>query len=180
MFLDKISIGKNAPNEVNVIIENSVGGAPVKYEIDKESGALFVDRFLHVAMQYPGNYGFIPHTLSDDGDPVDVLVLGTVPVVPGAVLAVRPIGVMKMEDEAGGDEKILAVPTTKMDPEFKDIQNYTDVPEARLKRIQHFFERYKELEPNKWVKVNGWGDAAEAKKMIEEGIARLKQKQTAA
>lgn len=180
MFLDKISIGKNAPHEVNVIVENPVGGVPVKYEIDKESGAVFVDRFLHVAMQYPGNYGFIPHTLSDDGDPVDVLIIGAIPVVPGSVVAVRPVGVMKMEDEAGGDEKIIAVPTTKLDPEFTDIQNYTDIPESKRKRIEHFFERYKELEPGKWVKVHGWGDADEAKKMIEEGITRLKAKSAAA
>jgi inorganic pyrophosphatase len=176
MFIDKISIGKNPPDEVNVIIENPVGGVPVKYEIDKESGAPIVDRFLHVAMQYPGNYGFIPHTLSEDGDPVDVLIVGAIPVVPGAVVAVRPIGVLKMEDEAGGDEKIIAVPIDKLDPEFKDIQNYTDLPESKRKRIEHFFERYKELEPGKWVKLHGWGDAAEAKKMIDEGIDRHKKK----
>lgn len=178
MFIDKISIGKNPPDEVNVIIENPVGGVPVKYEIDKESGAPIVDRFLHVAMQYPGNYGFIPHTLSEDGDPVDVLIVGAIPVVPGAVVAVRPIGVLKMEDEAGGDEKIIAVPIDKLDPEFKDIQNYTDLPESKRKRIEHFFERYKELEPGKWVKLHGWGDAAEAKKMIEDGIERHKKKVT--
>lgn len=174
MFLDKISIGKNAPEEFNVVVENPVGGAPVKYELDKESGAIFVDRFLYVAMQYPGNYGFIPHTLSDDGDPVDVLILGSIPVVPGAVMAARPVGVIKMDDEAGGDEKIIAVPVTKLDPEFSGIQNYTDIPESKRKRIEHFFERYKELEPGKWVKVHGWGDAAEAKKMIQAGIERLK------
>jgi inorganic pyrophosphatase len=178
MFIDKISTGKNPPDEVNVIVENSVGGAPVKYEIDKESGAPMVDRFLHVAMQYPGNYGFIPHTLSEDGDPVDVLIVGAIPVVPGAVVAVRPIGVLKMEDEAGGDEKIIAVPIDKLDPEFTDIKNYTDLPESKRKRIEHFFERYKELEPGKWVKLHGWGDVNEAKKMIEDGIERYKKKVT--
>ncbi|MDP2207124.1 MAG: inorganic diphosphatase [Alphaproteobacteria bacterium] len=178
MFIDKISIGKNPPDEINVIVENPVGGAPVKYEIDKDSGAPMVDRFLHVAMQYPGNYGFIPHTLSEDGDPVDVLIVGAIPVVPGAVVAVRPIGVLKMEDEAGGDEKIIAVPIDKLDPEFTDIKNYTDLPESKRKRIEHFFERYKELEPGKWVKLHGWGDVNEAKKMIEEGIERHKKKVT--
>lgn len=180
MFLDKISIGKNPPHEVNVIVENPVGGVPVKYEIDKESGAVFVDRFLHVAMQYPGNYGFIPHTLSEDGDPVDVLIIGAIPVVPGAVVAVRPVGVLKMEDEAGGDEKIIAVPVSKLDPEFAEIEDYTDIPTPKRKRIEHFFERYKELEPGKWVKVHGWGDVNEARKMIEDGITRLKQKSAAA
>ncbi len=180
MFIDKISIGKNSPHEVNVIVENPVGGVPVKYEIDKESGAVFVDRFLHVAMQYPGNYGFIPHTLSEDGDPVDVLIIGAIPVVPGSVVAVRPVGVLKMEDEAGGDEKIIAVPTSKLDPEFSDIEDYNDIPESKRKRIEHFFERYKELEPGKWVKVHGWGNVDVAKKMIEDGIARLKKKSAAA
>jgi len=177
MFIDKISIGKNPPDEVNVIVENPVGGVPVKYEIDKESGALLVDRFLHVAMQYPGNYGFIPHTLSGDGDPVDVLIVGTIPVVPGAVVAVRPIGVLRMEDEAGEDEKIIAVPVDSLDPEFSDIKSYTDLPASKRQRIEHFFEHYKDFEKGKWVKLNGWGDVAEAKKMIEDGIERHKKTQ---
>lgn len=173
MDISKISIGKDAPNEVNVIVENTVGAVPVKYEIDKKSGAIFVDRFIHTPMFYPGNYGFIPHTLSDDGDPVDVLVVGNMPVIAGAVLPVNPIGVLRMEDDGGMDEKIIAKPTTKMFPYHKDVENCSDLPEIVTQQIEHFFTHYKDLEKGKWVKILGWGDAAEAKKLIQDGIARV-------
>jgi inorganic pyrophosphatase len=160
MRLDAIAIGKDPPNEVNVIIEVPIGGEPIKYEMDKEAGTLVVDRFLYTPMRYPGNYGFIPHTLSEDGDPCDVLVANTRPIVAGAVIAVRPVGVLLMQDEAGGDEK---------------IGNYTDLPEITLKQIEHFFAHYKDLEPGKWVKFSGWADAVEARRLIDEAIARAKQ-----
>ncbi len=176
MRIDAISIGKNPPDEVNVIIEVPVGGEPIKYELDKEAGTLVVDRFLYTAMRYPGNYGFIPHTLSDDGDPCDVLVANTRAIVPGAVIAVRPVGVLFMEDEAGGDEKIIAVPTSKLTQRYDKVNNYSDLPEITLQQIQHFFEHYKDLEPKKWVKVLRWGNAEEARKLIIEGIARAKKK----
>jgi inorganic pyrophosphatase len=142
--------------------------------MDKEAGTLFVDRFLHTAMRYPGNYGFVPHTLSDDGDPIDVLVANTRPIVPGAVINVRPIGVLKMVDDGGGDEKIIAVPSQKLTKRYNNVLNYTDMPDITIEQIQHFFEHYKDLEPGKWVKVAGWGDAAEAKQLIVEAIARQK------
>ncbi len=173
MDISKISIGKDAPNEVNVIVENTVGAVPVKYEIDKDSGAIFVDRFVHTPMFYPGNYGFIPHTLSDDGDPVDVLVVGDMPVIAGAVLPVNPIGVLKMEDDGGVDEKIIAKPTTKMFPYHDKIENYTDLPDIVTQQIEHFFTHYKDLEKGKWVKIHGWGDADEARKLIAEGVERV-------
>ncbi|TXJ30031.1 MAG: inorganic diphosphatase [Afipia sp.] len=176
MRIDAISIGKTPPDEVNVIIEVPVGGEPIKYELDKEAGTLVVDRFLYTAMRYPGNYGFIPHTLSDDGDPCDVLVANTRAIVPGAVIAVRPVGVLFMEDEAGGDEKIIAVPTSKLTQRYDKVKNYSDLPEITLQQIQHFFEHYKDLEPNKWVKVLRWGNADEARKLIVEGIERAKKK----
>ncbi|EKS33989.1 inorganic diphosphatase [Afipia clevelandensis] len=176
MRIDAISIGKNPPDEVNVIIEVPVGGEPIKYEMDKDAGTLVVDRFLYTAMRYPGNYGFIPHTLSDDGDPCDVLVANTRAIVPGAVIAVRPVGVLFMEDEAGGDEKIIAVPTSKLTQRYDKVTNYSDLPEITLQQIQHFFEHYKDLEPKKWVKVLRWGNAEEARKLIVEGIERAKKK----
>ncbi len=172
MRLDAIPIGKNPPHEVNVVIEVPVGGEPIKYELDKKSGTLFVDRFLYTAMRYPGNYGFIPHTLSDDGDPCDVIVANTRAIVPGAVIAARPIGVLYMEDEAGNDEKILAVPTSKLTQRYDNVKNHSDLPAITLQQIQHFFEHYKDLEPGKWVKVLRWGDAAEAHKLILEAIER--------
>ena len=174
MNIDAIPIGKNPPDDINVIIEVPLGGEPIKYEIDKASGALFVDRFLYTPMRYPGNYGFVPHTLSEDGDPIDVLVANTRPIVPGAVINVRPVGVLKMQDEAGGDEKVLAVPVPKLTKRYAHVTNYTDMPEITLQQIRHFFEHYKDLEPGKWVKVLGWGDAAEAKRMIAEAIERVK------
>ena len=174
MRIDAISIGKNPPEEVNVLIEVAIGGEPIKYEMDKEAGTLFVDRFLYTPMRYPGNYGFIPHTLSEDGDPCDVLVANTRPLVPGSYIAVRPIGVMLMEDEGGGDEKIIAVPVPKLTKRYENVHNYTDLPQITLDQIQHFFEHYKDLEPGKWVKLKGWGDAAMARKLIVEAIERAK------
>lgn len=174
MDISKISIGKNAPDEVNTIIENTVGGLPVKYELDKSSGAIFVDRFLHTPMFYPGNYGFIPHTLSGDNDPVDVIVIGHLPVIPGAVMPVRPVGVLLMEDDGGIDEKIVAVPSDKLYPYYKDVKDYTDLQQIVRDQIEHFFTHYKDLESGKWSKILGWGDAAKAKELILEGIERAK------
>jgi inorganic pyrophosphatase len=176
MDLSKISIGKDAPHDINVVIEIPVGGPPIKYEVDKESGAMFVDRFLHTAMYYPVNYGFVPHTLSEDGDPVDVMVVSQIPVAVGSVMRSRPIGVLMMEDESGKDEKILAVPHTKIFPFYDDVKSYKDLPHILVQQIEHFFTHYKDLEPGKWVKVTGWGDAATAGRMIQEGIDRLGEK----
>jgi inorganic pyrophosphatase len=174
MRIDAIAVGKDPPHEVNVIIEVPVGGEPIKYEMDKNAGTLVVDRFLYTSMRYPGNYGFIPHTLSGDGDPVDVLVANQRGVVPGAIMAVRPIGVLLMQDEAGVDEKILAVPVPRLTRRYEQIANYTDLPEITIKQIEHFFQHYKDLEPGKWVKSLGWGDAAKAKSLILEGVERAK------
>jgi inorganic pyrophosphatase len=175
MRIDAIAVGINPPDDVNVIIEVPIGGEPIKYEMDKAAGTLVVDRFLHTPMRYPGNYGFVPHTLSEDGDPIDVLVANTRPIVPGAVINVRPIGVLKMVDDAGGDEKILAVPTPKLTKRYEHVVNYTDLPTITIEQVQHFFEHYKDLEPGKWVKMHGWGDAAEAKRLISEAIARAEK-----
>ncbi len=176
MRIDAIAIGKNPPEDINVIVEVAIGGEPIKYEMDKEAGTLVVDRFLYTPMRYPGNYGFVPHTLSDDGDPIDVLVANTRPIIPGAVINVRPVGVLKMEDDGGGDEKIIAVPSPKLTQRYVKVHNYTDLPPITLEQIQHFFEHYKDLEPGKWVKVLGWGDAAEAKSLILAAIERAKAK----
>jgi len=172
MRIDAISIGINPPEDVNVIIEVPVGGEPVKYEMDKDSGLMFVDRFLHTAMVYPGNYGFIPHTLSGDGDPVDVLVIGRTPVMPGAVMRSRPIGVLLMEDDGGQDEKIIAVPVAKLHPYYDTINDVADMRPVMREQIAHFFAHYKDLEEGKWSKILGWGDVKEAEKMILEGIKR--------
>jgi inorganic pyrophosphatase len=172
MRLEAISIGADAPHEVNVIIEVPTGGEPIKYEFDEASGALFVDRFLYTPMRYPGNYGFVPHTLSGDGDPCDVLVASTRALVPGSVIAVRPIGVLLMQDEAGHDEKIIAVPSTRLTQRYAKIIETTDLPDITLHQIEHFFAHYKDLEENKWVKILRWGDAAEAKSMILESSER--------
>jgi inorganic pyrophosphatase len=172
MRLELLPIGKNPPEEVNVVVEVPVGGEPIKYEIHKESGAIVVDRFLYTAMRYPGNYGFIPHTLSDDGDPCDVVIANQRGLLPGCVIAVRPVGVLRMQDEAGGDEKIVAVPAPRLSRRYEHVHEYTDLPEITRQQIQHFFEHYKDLEPGKWVKVAGWGDASEARQLISEGIAR--------
>lgn len=172
MRLDAISIGRNPPHEVNVVVEVPVGGEPVKYEMDKASGTLVVDRFLYTSMRYPGNYGFIPHTLSDDGDPCDVLIANQRGIVPGAVVAVRPVGVLRMQDEAGGDEKIVAVPVTRLTRRYEKVLNYTDLPDITVMQIEHFFQHYKDLEATKWVKTLGWGDATEAARFITDAIAR--------
>jgi inorganic pyrophosphatase len=172
MRLDAIAIGRNPPDDVNVVVEVGVGGEPIKYEMDKEAGTLVVDRFLHTPMRYPGNYGFVPHTLSDDGDPIDVLVANTRPIIPGAVINVRPVGVLKMVDDGGEDEKIIAVPSPHLTKRYLKVQNYTDLPEITLEQIQHFFAHYKDLEPGKWVKIAGWGDATEARAFIVAAIER--------
>jgi inorganic pyrophosphatase len=172
MNIDAIAIGQDPPHDVNVIIEVSIGGEPIKYEMDKGAGTLVVD--LYTPMRYPGNYGFVPHTLSEDGDPIDVLVANTRPIVPGAVINVRPIGVFKMEDDSGHDEKIIAVPMPKLTKRYAHVNNYTDLPEITSQQIEHFFAHYKDLEPGKWVKVIGWGDAAEARGLINEAVARAR------
>jgi len=171
MNLDRVGPGNNAPEEVNVIIEIPMNADPVKYEVDKETGAMFVDRFMSTAMHYPCNYGYVPHTLSGDGDPVDVLVLSPVPIVTGAVVRCRPVGMLRMTDEAGEDTKLLAVPADKLSRLYRHVKGIADVPELSLKQIAHFFEHYKDLEPNKWVKVQGWAGADEAFQEITQGIA---------
>ncbi|MFA7263337.1 MAG: inorganic diphosphatase [Caulobacter sp.] len=174
MNLDAIAIGVNPPEDVNVIVEVPIGGEPIKYELDKDAGVLVVDRFLYTAMRYPGNYGFIPHTLSGDGDPVDVIVVNTRAIVPGAVMSCRIVGVLLMEDQAGIDEKLIAVPSSHLTARYDNVRNYTDLPQITLDQIEHFFTHYKDLEPGKWVKVKGWGDAAMARQMVLEGIERAK------
>ena len=176
MRIDAIAIGNNTPEDVNVIIEVPVGGQPIKYEMDKEAGTLVVDRFLYTPMTYPGNYGFVPHTLSLDGDPVDVMVVGNRPLVPGSVVRARPVGVLLMTDDKGPDEKILAVPHPKLTGYYDKISTYHDLPQTLCDKIQHFFEHYKDLEPGKWVKLLGWGDVDEARRLITEAIERAKSK----
>ena len=175
MDISKIAIGKNPPDDINVIIEIPMGGDPVKHEIDKDSGALFVDRITHAGMRYPCNYGFVPHTLSEDGDPLDVLVVAPYQFYPTSVVRCRPIGVLMTEDEKGGDEKILAVPDVKILPHYAAITDYTHLPEIQRQEIQHFYEHYKDLEKGKWVKVREWGDAAAARQIIQDSIARYKK-----
>ena len=175
MNVEKISAGKNAPEQVNVIIEVPMNSSdPVKYEMDKDSGAVFVDRFIATPMYYPCNYGFIPNTLSDDGDPCDVLVVSDFPIVPGAVIEAKPVGVLIMEDEKGMDEKILAVPAKKLNSQYEKVESYKELPEELVNKIKHFFEHYKDLEKGKWVKVTGFEDYDKAKSLIEEGIERVK------
>ena len=174
MNLDAIPIGRNPPEDVNVIVEVPIGGEPIKYEMDKASGALVVDRFLYTSMRYPGNYGFIPHTLSGDGDPCDVIVANTRAIVPGAVISCRIVGVLLMEDQAGQDEKLLAVPSHWLTARYDGVRNYTDLPPITVSQIEHFFAHYKDLEPGKWVKVAGWGDAEHARKLVLEGSERAK------
>lgn len=169
MQLDRISIGKNPPDEVNVIIEIPEGSS-IKYEIDKESGAIVVDRFIHTAMVYPFNYGFIPHTLADDGDPVDVLLISAQPVAPGCVVAARPIGMLEMEDEAGMDMKVLAVPVKGVDPWYADIKEASDLDKLTREKIKHFFEHYKELEPGKWVEIKGIQSSKRALSAIKKAM----------
>lgn len=174
MRLDAISIGLNPPGEVNVFIEIPIGGEPIKYELDKAAGVLIVDRFLYTSMRYPGNYGFIPHTLSEDGDPCDVIVANTRAIVPGAVMSCKVVGVLLMQDEAGRDEKIVAVPSAKLTKRYEKIENFTDLPEITLRQFEHFFAHYKDLEPGKWVKIERWGDAEEAREIIRASIERAK------
>ena len=172
MNLDRVSSGDNCPNNVNVIIEIPSHSDPVKYEVDKETGAMFVDRFMGTAMHYPCNYGYIPHTLSDDGDPADVLVVTPVPLISGSVIQVRPLGMLKMTDEAGEDAKILAVPIDSLSRMYRDIDSVRDMPRTLLDSISHFFEHYKDLEDGKWVNIEGWLGAEEAKKEIMDSIDR--------
>lgn len=178
MNIDKIPAGKNPPQDINVVIEitgGAAGGAPVKYEIDKESGAVFVDRIVNTPMFYPCNYGFVPNTLHADGDPTDVLVLCDFPLAPGVVIRCRPVGVLKMEDDGGVDAKVVAVPVSKLTPLYDKVQTTDDLPELLMKQTVHFFEHYKDLEPGKWVKVISWGGAEEAKSLILEAIERAKK-----
>ena len=173
MNLEKLSAGKNLPEDFNVVIEIPANSSPIKYEVDKASGALFVDRFVGTAMSYPVNYGFIPHTLSEDGDPADVLVITPFPIAYGAVVPCRAIGVLRMEDESGIDAKILALPTKKACPMYTDIETIEQLPTLLVEQIKYFFEHYKGLEKGKWVKITGWEDAAAAKKEIVDSVARL-------
>ena len=172
MRIDAIPVGNNPPHDINVIIEVPVGGEPIKYELDKEAGALLVDRFLHTPMRYPGNYGFVPHTLCGDGDPIDVLCANTRALVPGCIINCRPIGVLVMEDESGTDEKIVAVPATKLTRRYETVQSCSDLPSITVEQIEHFFAHYKDLEPGKWVRIVEWGDAERAKTLITEAIER--------
>ena len=174
MDINKISIGVNPPWDVNIIIEVPAGTEPVKYEMDKESGALFVDRIMHTSMRYPCNYGFIPHTLADDGDPADVLLANRTPIMPGAVVRCRPLGVLIMEDEAGMDEKILMVPVDALHPFYSEVKSYDELPEIFLQQIAHFFQHYKDLEKGKWVKIKGWEGAEKAADLITAAIAAAK------
>lgn len=175
MNLERVAIGLDPPREVNVVIEVPIGGEPIKYEMDKASGALVVDRFLYTAMRYPGNYGFIPHTLSEDGDPCDVIIANTRAIVPGAIMSCRIVGVLRMEDEAGGDEKLLAVPASRLTRRYDSVHDYTDLPAITIEQIEHFFAHYKDLEPAKWVKLTGWGSAEEGRGLVEEAIARARK-----
>ena len=171
MSLDRVPAGKDIPNDCNVVIEIPMRADPIKYEVDKETGALFVDRFMTTAMHYPCNYGYVPQTLSDDGDPVDVLVITPFPLTPGVVVTCRPVGVLQMDDEAGGDAKVLAVPIDKILPIYTHWQKPEDINPMRLKAITHFFEHYKDLEAGKWVKVKGWEGPDKAKAEVTAGIA---------
>ena len=176
MNLDRVTAGRKLPNDFNVIIEIPALADPIKYEVDKETGALFVDRFVSTSMHYPCNYGYIPRTLSDDGDPVDVLVVTPFPLHPGVVVRCRPIGMLAMSDEAGGDTKLLAVPIDKLTPLYRNVETPRDMAEQTLSQIAHFFAHYKDLEPGKWVKVDGWLGPEEAKKEIAESVKRYKAK----
>ncbi len=173
MNLDRVSTGNNIPEEINVIIEIPANADPVKYEVDKETGAMFVDRFMNTAMHYPCNYGYVPHTLSDDGDPVDVLVVTPYPIISGSVIRCRPVGVLQMTDEAGADAKVLAVPVSKLCSIYKNAQSPEDVSPVLLDKISHFFEHYKDLEEGKWVKIDGWENKEAAHKEILDSIERF-------
>lgn len=173
MNLERVGPGENPPGEINVIVEIPIHGDPVKYEIDKATGAMFVDRFLNTSMRYPCNYGYVPHTLAEDGDPVDVIIATPMPLIHGSVITCRPIGLLDMADEAGDDGKVLAVPTDKVSHFHHNVQAPEDIQPALLDLISHFFEHYKDLEPDKWVRVEGWKDAATAKTVITESIERF-------
>jgi len=173
MSLDRVDAGRDPDSDLNVVIEIPMHSDPIKYEVDKETGALFVDRFVSTAMHYPCNYGYVPQTVSDDGDPVDVLVVAPFALVPGVVVRCRPIGLLKMSDEAGGDEKVLAVPIDKLTPLYRHIETARDLPEITLAQITHFFAHYKDLERGKWVKIDGWGSPEEARRVVRKGIARF-------
>jgi len=170
--IDAIMIGNNPPEDINVIIEVPLGGQPIKYEMDKDAGTLVVDRFLYTPMSYPGNYGFVPHTLSEDGDPIDVLVINTRELVPGCVINVRPVGVLIMEDQAGQDEKIIAVPSHALTKRYDDVLDHTDLPDITMQQVEHFFEHYKDLEPGKWVRIGDWHGTEKAKQLVVESIER--------
>jgi len=176
MRLDAVPIGDNPPEDINVVVEVPVGGEPIKYEMDKAAGAMFVDRFLYTSMRYPGNYGFVPHTLSDDGDPIDVIVANQRAVIPGAVMNCRPIGVLIMEDEAGQDEKVLAVPSTRLTRRYESVMTHSDLPEITLQQIEHFFKHYKDLETGKWVKLVGWHGPDMARSLISQAIGKAAAK----
>ncbi len=176
MRLDAIPVGKQPPDDINVIIEVPVGGEPIKYELEKESGALFVDRFLYTPMRYPGNYGFVPHTLCGDGDPLDVLVANTRALVPGSVINCRPVGVLVMEDEAGMDEKLIAVPASKLTKRYDSVRTVADLPQITRSQIEHFFQHYKDLEPGKWVRIVEWGDAGAARNVVMQAIELASQR----
>jgi len=171
MGFDQVKAGKDVPNDINVIIEISAQGDPIKFEVDKDSGAVFVDRFMGTSMRYPINYGYVPHTIAGDGDPVDVLVVTPFPLMPGVVIRCRPVGVLKMEDEGGIDAKVVAVPVSKLTPLYDKVQSTDDLPELLMKQTVHFFEHYKDLEPGKWVKVTGWGSVEDARQEILAGLA---------
>ena len=175
MNLDRVSSGHDLPHDFNVIIEIPMLAAPIKYEVDKQTGAMFVDRFMATAMHYPCNYGYIPHTISDDGDPVDVLVVSPVPLITGVVVRCRPIGVLQMTDEAGGDAKVLAVPVDKLTSLYTHIKSSGDLPELATAQIAHFFQHYKDLEPGKWVKIEGWAGVEEAAREIMAGVANYER-----
>ena len=175
MGFDLVSAGRDVPNDINVIIEISAQGDPIKFEVDKDSGAVFVDRFMGTSMRYPINYGYVPHTIAGDGDPVDVLVVTPFPLAPGVVVRCRPVGVLKMEDDGGLDAKVVAVPVSKLTPLYDKVQSTDDLPELLMKQTVHFFEHYKDLEPGKWVKVQGWGTVEEAKQEIVNGLAAARK-----
>jgi len=176
MDVTKISTGRNPPKDVHVVVEIPLGGQPVKYELDKASGTMFVDRFLHTSMFYPGNYGFIPQTLSGDGDPCDVLVIAPIAVVTGAVIRCRPVGALVMEDQAGQDEKIIAVPVEDLHPFYNEVNSYLDLPQILRDQIAHFFAHYKDLEKDKWTRICNWLDVEGTEKLIMEGIERARAK----
>ena len=175
MNIDLIPVGDEPPHNLNVVIEVPVGGEPVKYEFDKASGALFVDRILHTPMRYPANYGFVPHTLGEDGDPLDALVIARSPIISGAVIRVRPVGVLLMEDDKGGDEKLITVPVDETFPYYSKVKTLGDLQPIVLQQIEHFFTHYKDLEPGKWAKLGGWGEADLAKRLIVEAVERAKR-----